>query len=965
MRILVVTALVGAGLVATAGPAAAATFTVTRADDPVPGAVPGACAVDDCSLREAIMDANANDNPAEEDVIVFQAGVGPDITLTLGSFGEDPEDFDPTVGDLDVTQTVLVDGSGQTIDASGLTTGGPGLDPAPDRVFQVETLVPETQTMLTLVALNVTGGDSDGDGGGIANNGSALVLDGTTVHDNVARDSGGGVYAGGVVPPATTVIDDSMVSSNLTGNAGGQAGGGVYNGAGDTLTVRNGSFVIDNRVCFYGFGPDCELSGGEGDGGGIWNAGMATVSDSSVQGNFADNFGGGAYNIGHLEFLDGSVVGTTDPDDFTGGNVATFEGGGIWTAGTDTLIVDESSISGNFAGSHGGGIYNDSDRVEITASDVFNNTAGMTCVECFGSGGDGGGIWTWAFFDEDSLEDSPGLFVDEETSIDGNHAVQVCDECPGGNGGGVFNIGHTEISGGTDVGPDNRADVNGGGIWTGGVFTLLLSEVSVNGNTSARSGGGIYNAGDQVRIDRTAIAGNTAENGNGGGIWTSGEEALEAENTTISGNAALSGGEAAPGSRLGGGIYLSSGSFSFHSVTLNENSAADDGGSIATGDIGGSEGFLTNTIVSAGDPVNCSIGAGDDVVSLDFNLSDEGAGEGPPDTCGFDALNDLLGVDPDLADLFLNAPGLTETHALNAGSPAIDSGPPTPAEPDGAACLETDQRGVDRPQDGDGNGSEICDRGAYERQGPGGGPGGGGGGGGPGTPGTPVKPERDCDIIGTLGADILIGTPLGETICGLEGDDTILGGGGNDSLFGDGGDDFLDGGPGDDALVGGPGSDTGNYSSAPGPVDADLARQTTVGVGASTDTLFGLENLIGSPFDDVLAGDAGPNELVGRNGDDLLIGRGGDDILRDNRGADHGRGGPGDDLVRGGFDRDRLKGGPGDDRVTGGQQPDRVIGNAGDDELRGGGADDYLNGKQGTDACNGGHGDDTLVSCER
>jgi hypothetical protein len=64
-------------------------------------------------------------------------------------------------------------------------------------------------------------------------------------------------------------------------------------------------------------------------------------------------------------------------------------------------------------------------------------------------------------------------------------------------------------------------------------------------------------------------------------------------------------------------------------------------------------------------------------------------------------------IDPRLAPLANNG-GRTQTHALLSGSPAIDRG-------DNAGAPATDQRGVARPRDGDGNGSRIVDIGAFER----------------------------------------------------------------------------------------------------------------------------------------------------------------------------------------------------------------------------------------------------------
>jgi hypothetical protein len=54
-----------------------------------------------------------------------------------------------------------------------------------------------------------------------------------------------------------------------------------------------------------------------------------------------------------------------------------------------------------------------------------------------------------------------------------------------------------------------------------------------------------------------------------------------------------------------------------------------------------------------------------------------------------------------------NNGGPTWTHALLPGSPAIDAG-------SGVHCQAFDQRGYDRPVDGNGDGVAGCDIGAFE-----------------------------------------------------------------------------------------------------------------------------------------------------------------------------------------------------------------------------------------------------------
>ena len=64
-------------------------------------------------------------------------------------------------------------------------------------------------------------------------------------------------------------------------------------------------------------------------------------------------------------------------------------------------------------------------------------------------------------------------------------------------------------------------------------------------------------------------------------------------------------------------------------------------------------------------------------------------------------------IDPKIGDLASNG-GPIKTHALLAGSPAIDHG-------DNAGVPAIDQRGFPRKKDGNGDGLAIVDIGAFER----------------------------------------------------------------------------------------------------------------------------------------------------------------------------------------------------------------------------------------------------------
>ncbi|MGZ8596548.1 MAG: calcium-binding protein, partial [Actinomycetota bacterium] len=158
--------------------------------------------------------------------------------------------------------------------------------------------------------------------------------------------------------------------------------------------------------------------------------------------------------------------------------------------------------------------------------------------------------------------------------------------------------------------------------------------------------------------------------------------------------------------------------------------------------------------------------------------------------------------------------------------------------------------------------------------------------------------------------DTLVGF---ENVIGSPGDDRLVGNGGGNLLASGVGDDALEGRAGDDVLNGGEGQDVLDLSAGK-PVEVDLVEGTADGQG--TDTLSGIENLIGSNHEDVLLGNAENN---------VLRGGGGADEIRGNAGRDQITGELGNDLLYGGTDADTLDGGRGRDQLDGGDGRDTCI----------------------------------------
>ncbi len=239
---------------------------------------------------------------------------------------------------------------------------------------------------------------------------------------------------------------------------------------------------------------------------------------------------------------------------------------------------------------------------------------------------------------------------------------------------------------------------------------------------------------------------------------------------------------------------------------------------------------------------------------------------------------------------------------------------------------------------------------------------------------------------GTANASITFSVTAGVSLNGTPNADRLIGTVADDVIDANGGDDLLIGLGGGDILAGGAGIDTVSYEDSSAAVQISLESGTAFGGDAEGDVLTGIENVIGSAFNDYIRGDTGDNVLWGGAGDDELLGYVGDDVFMGGPGADRHMGGDGvnridysasDAAVDVNIDLERGLGGhaEGDyiektDNVTGSAFNDMLVGDrdvnvldggAGNDILSGAAGNDVLIGGDGDDLLDGGTGDDTLI----
>jgi Ca2+-binding RTX toxin-like protein len=180
----------------------------------------------------------------------------------------------------------------------------------------------------------------------------------------------------------------------------------------------------------------------------------------------------------------------------------------------------------------------------------------------------------------------------------------------------------------------------------------------------------------------------------------------------------------------------------------------------------------------------------------------------------------------------------------------------------------------------------------------------------------------DFTIVGTSGADNLVGNPTGRN--------HIIGNGGNDKVTGGSNADCIETGSGNDHIIGGGGND---------------------------------EIRAGAGNNHVTAGDGNDRVTVTTGNDHIDLGNGNDFVDAD-RGNNQVYGGPGIDRIIVNLGNDNIDGGDGTDVIEAGNGNNNVTGGAQDDDITTGVGNDVLRGGTGFDACRPGTGNNNVSECE-
>ncbi|MDM8565856.1 BspA family leucine-rich repeat surface protein [Candidatus Halobeggiatoa sp. HSG11] len=646
------------------------------------------------TLREAITYASIGDT------ITFDSSIAGQ-TIILSS-------------QLTIDKNLTIDGTRQNIIVSGGNS---------TRIFYVDASS-NVLTDFTIINLTLVNAVVSGDGGAmIIGSGDGtpaltVTISNSTFSDNQATTGkGGALYTALGATNATVNIDSSTFTNNTAGNEG----GAVYNYSG-TTNIRNSTFLGNSTTC--------------------------GVCYNTVKGEFPTNIYNSTFsgNTGGQFVLKANMVYNTIVRGITSGTMCN-------APTTADNLVQDGSCNGNTADPLLGTLQNNGGLTDTmalqTGSPAIDAGDNATCETADQRGisrkdGKQSGI---ADCDIGAFEYEPtviaNLVVDNLDDIDdaivtagNNTLLEAITYANAGDtitfdnsiAGGIIRLNNRllidkdlTIDGGTQN-ITVSGDTDGDGTGDVRVFKITSSTVTLNDLTITKGkddntsyADGIELSGGALTINRCVLS-DHYNNGWGGAIRTSGTTTINdsifsgnhafggaafygstASNTTIN-NSTFLNNSAASGSIVhtnSGNVILNNSTFSGNTggymLITGSSGTITANNSTLSGNAKGIENagtlHLKNTIVADSTIGPDCENTGTIATNIN-NLIEDG-------TC-----SPALSGNPLLNALADNG-GLTQTMALQTGSPAIDTG-------DNATCETTDQRGIARPQ------GSTCDIGAYE-----------------------------------------------------------------------------------------------------------------------------------------------------------------------------------------------------------------------------------------------------------
>jgi CSLREA domain-containing protein len=276
------------------------------------------------------------------------------------------------------------------------------------------------------------------------------------------------------------------------------------------------------------------------------------------------------------------------------------------------------------------------------------------------SGNDNFGVFIVVPCACESGDPSVPVSISNLTLTDGNSPL----------GGGILNAGDLKL---TNVSITKSRAGTGGGIYSIGNLTIRDSSITHN-RANIDEGGGIDSEGGNLTIINSTISANAAKT-DGGGLLNCGSTKAVLINTTITNNRADSDGNE---SGAGGGVsQISSDSITLYNTIVAGNfTGASAGPSVPEDADGNFDRASSHNLIGIGSASFSGIVGDDD--------NGNKVGNGTP-------LDAMLGP-------LANNGGVTLTHALLLGSPAIDAGDNTLARDETSTDLATDQRGIGFPR---------------------------------------------------------------------------------------------------------------------------------------------------------------------------------------------------------------------------------------------------------------------------